>query len=374
MPVFCRPSPHFQPARCSRLAAVPLSVLFSCLASLPAAAGAAACESLAGQTLHWIVPNSPGGGYDAYSRLLQPFLEQELSATLVVENRPDAGGIVAAAAISDALPDGKTLGIINASGLLAARLDRRAPDPVTDFTVLARVLTNHSVLLTGRDSGIDSLEQLLRVAAQRPIVIGVRDAGSASVFAVPVIAGLLDMDYALVTGYVGNTARALAAIRGEVDLLVQNLDSTRRFIEDGELRPLLQVTGASTMGAAGPDDRILAGVPVLGGEDGVAQQQARLAGRSRERALQQARALAAVVDAGRLVVAPPALPDGLRRCLESAVGAVLRSPGLRAAADRAKLSIEPADATTARADIQTATASMAAFAPLVQAAMQRARR
>lgn len=342
--------------------------LIAGLASFSAAAVPAPCPSLAGETLRWIVPNSPGGGYDTYSRLIQPFLEQELRATVIIENRPDAGGLVAAAAIRDAAPDGRTIGIINAAGLLAARLDGSKLNPATDFTILARVLSNRIVLLTGRESGIDSLDQLLRVARQRPIVIGVRDAGSASIVAVPVIADLLSMDYALVTGYVGNTARVLALVRGEIDLLVQNLDSTRSFIEDGSLRPLLQVTGPRAEG-----DPILAGVPVLGGETGVAQQRASLAGKSRAQALQRADALAALVDAGRLVVAPPALPAGLRRCMEGAVGAVLRGPALRAAAERAKLRIEPANAADARAEIGPAATAMAEFAPLVRATMQRAR-
>jgi tripartite-type tricarboxylate transporter receptor subunit TctC len=228
------------------------------------------------------------------------------------------------------------------------------------------------VLLTGRESGINSLDQLLRVAGRRPIVIGVRDAGSASIVAVPVIAELLGMDYVLVTGYVGNTARILAVARGEVDLIVQNLDSTRRFIEDGTVRPLLQVTGARAGGDGNPRPHP-AGVPVLGGETGVAQERARLAGRPVEQAVKRADALAALVDAGRLVVAPRALPDHLRRCLEAAVGAVLRSPGLQAAADRTKLHIEPAGAADARADIRAAAEAMADFAPLVRATMQRAR-
>ncbi len=349
------------------------AALIAAFAGLPATAGTGGCEGLAGQRLRWIVPNSPGGGYDAYSRLIQPFLENELRTTILIENRPEAGGLVGAAAIRDAAPDGRTLGIINASGLLAARLDRRTPDPAADFTILARILTNHTVLLTGRDSAITNLRELQQVAARRPVVIGVRDAGSASIFLVPVVAALLDMDYELVTGYVGNTARALAAIRGEVDLLVQTFDSTRRFIAAGELRPLLQVTGAPEGAALGPEHDLLAGVPVLGGDDGVAVQQARRAGRSLELARRQAQALAALIDAGRLVVGPPSLPDGPRSCLESAIGAVLNSPELRSGAARAGVAIEPADAAKARADVLSAAASLAEVMPLVEAAMQRAR-
>lgn len=351
----------------------PVAGLVAALLSLTAAAGPDTCKTLKGETLRWIVPNSPGGGYDTYSRLLQPFLAEELEATIVVENQPAAGGLVAAAAIRDADPDGRTIGLINAAGLLAAQLDGSTLNPATDFTVVARILRNRIVLLTGQESGIDSLDALLRIAARRPIVIGVRDAGSASIVAVPVVAELLGMEYALVTGYVGNSARILAVVRGEVDLIVQNLDSTRQYIEDGTLRPVLQVTGALVNDQPAARDRILAGVPVLGGESGVAQQRARVAGRPVAQALKRADSLAALVDAGRLVVAPGALPDHLRRCLEEAVGTVLRSSGVKDAAERARVSIEPTGGTEALGDIKAAAAALAEFAPLVRATMERAR-
>jgi tripartite-type tricarboxylate transporter receptor subunit TctC len=349
------------------------AALIAAMPGLPAAAGSGTCAELDGATLRWIVPNSPGGGYDTYSRLLQPFLAKQLGATIVIENQPAAGGLVAAAAIRDAAPDGRTVGLINAAGLLAARLDGSTVNPATDFTVLARILRNRIVLLTGRQSGIDNLDQLLRVAERRPVVIGVRDAGSASIVAIPVIAELLGIEYELVTGYVGNSARVLAVARGEVDLIVQNLDSNRQFIQDGTVRPVLQVTGALASDDARGRDPMLAGVPVLGGETGIAQQRARLQGRSVEQALKRADSLAGLVDAGRLIVAPAALPAPIRDCLEAAVGAVLRSPGLQSAADRAGLGIEPTGAADARADIRTAAAALEAFAPLVRETMQRAR-
>ncbi len=240
-----------------------------------APAAPASCAMLSGSTMRLIVPHNPAGGYDAYARLLQPFLEKELHATIVVDNRPGAGGLIGAAAVLDAAPDGRTLGILNAAGLLAARLDQQAPDPATDFTVVARLLSNRTVLVTAQNSGVRSLDDLLRLSARRSIIIGVRDAGSASFFTVPVVASLVGLNYELVTGYDGNAARALAAIRGEVDLLVQNLDSVQRLIADGELRPLLQLAGTRPGARPGPNEALLVNVPVLDGETGVAQRRAK---------------------------------------------------------------------------------------------------
>lgn len=366
------PQRYPQPQVTARRAGLPVCVLLAVLAALPAGA-AESCGSMAGARLRWVVPNSSGGGYDGYTRLLQPHLERELGATVVVENRPDAGGVVAAALIRDAAPDGRTLGIVNAAGLLAASLDREVPDPAADFTILARIATNRTVMLAGRDSAIGNVADLLSLSARRPIVIGVRDAGSASLFAIPVVAELLGMKYALITGYVGNNARVLAAIRGDVDLLVQNLDSTRAFIESGELRPLLLLTQPSAPAAYGPDNALIAGIPALGGANGMAAERARLAGRAGEDAVQKAQALARLIDAGRLVVAPPALPDGPRRCLENALAAALASKELRTTAARARLTLDTADAVAARADVEAAAQALGQLAPIIRPALQHAR-
>jgi tripartite-type tricarboxylate transporter receptor subunit TctC len=329
------------------------------------------CPGLAGATIRWIVPSRPGGGYDAYSRLLQPFLERDLSARIVIENRPEAGGIVGALAIRDAAPDGRTLGIINASGLLAARAGHagRAPDPAGDFTILASIVSNHVVLFSGRDSGIADVDDLLRGAQARPIVAGVRDAGSSSFYALPIVASLLGFEYQLVTGYVGSAARTLAAMRGEVDVVVGHFDSVQGPVRDGELVPLLQLTAAPMSGAGSDLD-----LPRLAGPDGLARQRAAATGRSPEQAVEEAAALAALVGAGRLVVAPRELPQALAACLDATLGAILDSAELQAAAERAQLGVEPRNGREAQAEVAAGARALLYFDALIRAAVEQARR
>lgn len=325
------------------------------------------CPGLAGETVRWVVLSRPGGGYDAYSRLLQPFLEQALSLSVVIENRPEAGGIVGAMAIRDARPDGRTLGIINASGLLAANMadPGKAPDPAADFTILASIVSNQVVMFSGRDSGITDIDSLLRLSATRPIVAGVRDAGSTSFYSVPVAAAVLGFDYELVTGYVGSAARTLALMRGEVDIVVGNYDSVHGQVKAGELVPLLQLTGGGGTSALA--------VPRLAGPDGLARQRATLAGRSPEQAAEDAAALAALVGAGRLAVAPPGLPGPLAACLDAAIGQILGSAEFKVAAERARLGVDPLGGRAARADVLAAAQALARFETLVRAAVERAR-
>lgn len=325
------------------------------------------CAQLSGQAIRWILPSKPGGAFDAYSRLLQPFLEQRLAARLVIDNRPEAGGIAAALAIRDARPDGRTIGIVNAPGLLTAQMigNDSVPDPTADFTTLGRVVASDYVLFTGHDSGFSSIEALLQSADDAPILVGVRDAGSSSFLMVPLTTSLIGLNTALVTGYVGNAARTLAAMRGEVDIVIHSVDSARRYVAAGELIPLLQITG--------PTNGYDLGIPVLGGPDGVARQRAAATGRTAEQAVREAKALADIIGSGRLVVAPSGLPEPLAACLGSALIDALRSDELLAAARRAALNIAPADRNTARKDLLAAARQLAEFQPLLAAAIEQLR-
>lgn len=320
---------------------------------LPMSPLQAECAELQGDTIRWIVPNRPGGGYDAYSRLLQPFVEQSLGVTVVIENRPEAGGIIGASAIRDAKPDGKTLGLINASGLLAARaIDNPiAPDPGADYLLLARLVSNHIVMFTGRDSKVAKLQDFMQLARSRPIVVGVRDAGSTSFYSVPITADLLGFDYELVTGYVGSSARTLALIRGEVDIAIGHYDSVRGQVESGELNPLLQLTTSL--------NRPLDVAELVNQVDATRRE--------------DAEALGAIVGAGRLIVAPRDVSPVLSECMAASFVQILTSQELGVAAERAGLGINPVSGDVAMQQVREAQAAMPRFETLVKDAIRQAR-
>jgi tripartite-type tricarboxylate transporter receptor subunit TctC len=174
----------------------------------------------------------------------------------------------------------------------------------------------------------------------------------------------------VVTGYIGSTARALAVMRGEVDVIIQNLDSVRRFVDTGELVPLLQISGPT---AARQTLQLSNRVPSLGGTDGLVQQGFAVHGTAAMDAEKAAAALSVIISAGRLIVAPAGLAEPTRICLQSTVLGVLQSVELHNAADRAGLTIQAADATKAREDLQASKRHMSDFAVLVRSAIEQAR-
>lgn len=285
----------------------------------------------AGETVHWIVPSSPGGGYDTYSRLIAPFYEKHTGAEVIVQNRPGAGGRIGATKIMNATPDGSTLGILNGPGLLmAARTETPPmPNPATDFTMLGRVAQSRHIWGIAADSSLPSLAELLEAGQTRPIVFGTRGPGTLSFVDMVLASRILRLDVDIITGYGGSKDGILGVLRGEIDAVAHSHSSLLHAFESGELRPWLQISDGPIRGTERYD-----GVPWLAGPDGLAARLSELTGEDAENAAAQAQTLVELTGAGRLIAAPPGLDPELTQCMRDAVYAVLSDPEFeKAAAD-----------------------------------------
>jgi len=100
--------------------------LAAMLALATPALSAAAQESeqafFTGKTVRFVVGFGPGGGYDAYARMLAPYLSKTLGATVIVENRPGAGGLLALNGVYISPPDGLTMMIVNGTAAVYSQL------------------------------------------------------------------------------------------------------------------------------------------------------------------------------------------------------------------------------------------------------------
>src|SRR5690606_18736217 len=201
------------------------------------------CTDLEGERIRFIVPNAPGGGYDAYSRLIAPALAERLGARVRVENIEEGGGIVGAATIRGAEPDGRTIGILNGPGLLAAILagQSHVPDPTADFTVLARIARSRHVWVTAANSPLEDMDDVFELIRERPLVYATRDVASISFLSINLGAAMLDIPIEAVAGYKGSADELLALLRGDVDIMSVNYASMTAEIEGGDIKALLQI-------------------------------------------------------------------------------------------------------------------------------------
>jgi len=330
--------------------------------SRPAARQAGACAALSGARISWLVGWSPGGGYDVYSRLVEPALEAELGAEIAVENVPGAGGVVAARRLMAARPDGRTLAILNGTGLLISpsTASVETPDLLRDFTLLARIVNLQQALTVGTHLGVHRIEDLMTLGRRRPIVLGATGVSTVNALIAALVGELFAIPVRLIVGFPGTVQILASVVRGDLDGAVTN-EETQVGVRG--IVPLLRV---SAEGLHDEPDGVI--IPSLAGPGSLLDRRIDLFA-DPVKAREDVAAVEALTGVGRLVAAPPRMEDPLRRCLEQAVAAALGSSSLERDARRAGRSLVPAPASQVRTRAEQARLAVPRFAGVVQKAL-----
>jgi tripartite-type tricarboxylate transporter receptor subunit TctC len=160
----------------------PLSFLRSIAAvALFLAASGAHAQLPAGKVVHVIVPFASGGVQDILARSISNELGQALGTTVVVENRPGAGGTIANAAVAKSAPDGTTMVMSAASHTINGSLySKLSYDPIKDFTGIGHIGNASYVLIVNADVPARSVAEFIRYAKANPGKMNYATAGNGS--------------------------------------------------------------------------------------------------------------------------------------------------------------------------------------------------
>src|SRR5215469_5961957 len=140
---------------------------------------AAAQGTYPSRPVHLFVPFPPGGAVDIVARTLGDELARRWNGTMVVENRPGAGGMIATEAAAKAPPDGYTLIIVATGHALNPHLYARLPyDSFNDFTPITLIGTSPNMLLVRTDSPYRTLQDLIAAARAHPGELSFGHAGN----------------------------------------------------------------------------------------------------------------------------------------------------------------------------------------------------
>ncbi len=128
-----------------------------------------------------VVGFSAGSATDITARMIGPRLGEKWGQPVVIENRPGAGGTLAAAAVAKATPDGHTLLLISAAFAIGAVLHTQLPyDPLKDFVSVAQIGASTGALTVTPTLGVKSIQELIALARERPGKIFYGSAGAGS--------------------------------------------------------------------------------------------------------------------------------------------------------------------------------------------------
>lgn len=228
-----------------------LALASAALFSLPAMAQAGAYPS---KPIRILVPFVPGGPVDVMARVLGEQLTRTMHATVVVENRPGAGGNIGAAAVASAPADGHTLMLATGSILTIneALYPRLGFDPAKDFAPISLVGDMPLVLVVHPKSAAHNVKDLVEDARQRnaPLMLSSPGNGTTPHLAAELLRRETGAQV-LHVPYKGGAESATAILSGQVSGAIETPPSVLPHVQAGRMRALA-VAGPARL-AALPD-------------------------------------------------------------------------------------------------------------------------
>lgn len=301
----------------------------------PANAQDAEAAFFHGKTVRLTVGFGPGGGYDAYARMIAPYLSKELGASVVVENQPGAGGIAALNNVSIAPADGLHMMLVNgtAAGLSQVMGAPGVRYDLDKLTQLGTVSASPWVWLVRANSPLRTIEDVRKL--DRPLnwsasgpIDGLSDGAQVTCEA-------LRLKCKIVMGYKGSSEAGLAVARGEMDSIYVSDTSANNYVKAGDLRAMANTSRKKS--------RFFPNLPSIF---------------ETEKLTPEAEWLldfhATMEDLGRILVMPAGIPAARLAFINAAIGRTMKNPQMIAEGEKSQRYVDFIDAETTRKSIHKA--------------------
>jgi tripartite-type tricarboxylate transporter receptor subunit TctC len=277
-----------------------LALALVCLAG--AAPSGALAQSYPNKTIRLVVPFGPGGPTDVAARVASQILQAALGQSVVIENRPGAGGATGTKSVATAEPDGYTIliGTSATLGVVPALVKNPGYDPVTSFAPVAKISDSTTILVVHPSLPANSIRELIDYAKANPGKLSYASAGVGN--QTHLAAELLNARTgigAVHVPYKSGAEMVTAVLSQQVQMTFPDISILLPLIADKKLKAL-----AVTSGARHPQ---LPDVPTMG-ESGVADY---------------------VTTFWTGVIAPAGTPRDIVDKLNAALAGGLDSPGVR---------------------------------------------
>jgi tripartite-type tricarboxylate transporter receptor subunit TctC len=273
-----------------------------------------------GKLVTYIVATKPGGGYDAYARLIGKYMQKNIpGSTVIIKNVPGAGHIIGANETFMAKPDGLTIGTFN-TGLIYSQIlgQQGVKFDLTKYTWIAKANSELRVFLVGIKTPFKTIQEV--IANKEPMKIPASGVGSQDFNETLIMKEALPANFQAIPGYAGREGE-MAILRGECVGVFGSYTGLLGFIQAKECRVLLQY------GSQKAHD--LPNVPHI----------------SELNLSPKGKALADVVNninqLGRITAAPPGVPAGRAEVLIDAYKKAVTDPDLLKEAKTLGLDLDP---------------------------------
>jgi len=209
-----------------------------------------------GQPIVMVVPFAPGGNLDTVARAVAPELGAKLDRSVVIENKPGAGGVIGASMVARAAPNGHTLLVTTPNALTVAPLMVKTDYTLKDFAAVGGLGSASQVIATHPNSDLKTMRQLLDKARSQSgaVTIGHSGLGTTNHIALLRLEEAANCRFTAVP-FKGSAPAIAALLGGQIDAIIDQVTSSYSNIKAGKLIGLTVLSGER--------DRFLPDVPTL---------------------------------------------------------------------------------------------------------------
>ena len=200
---------------------------------------AAAQEALP-KLIRIVVPFAAGGSNDVIARALTGPLSKRLDASVIVENKPGAAGVIGADYVAKAPRDGSVLLLTSSSFLTAAATQQQLPyDPIAAFAPVAMIGRGPMLLVVSATTSYKSPADVVAAAREKPGVLNYGTAGVGSI--AHLTTELMDDTAKIKMTHVPYKGASLASVdlaSGQIQVMISNYSTVAPLMQNGKIRAL----------------------------------------------------------------------------------------------------------------------------------------
>ena len=202
----------------------------------------ASAQSYPTKPIKFIVPYAPGGNVDVTVRLISEPMQRILGQSVIVENRPGAGGMVGQEATLNAPADGYTIVSGAFGSLFVGPFMAGRPSMLPQFAPVSMLSTVPMVVVVPANSRFQTWQQLMAEARAKPGSVSLGHAGNGTPNHTDILRIQMNdnVTFAIVP-YRGSGLGLNDVVAGQIDGYVDQLTSSMPYIKSGKVRPLVVI-------------------------------------------------------------------------------------------------------------------------------------
>ena len=199
----------------------------------------ARADTFPSKPIRWIIPFAAGGNYDVTARIVGEAMSRHLNQTILIDNRPGAGGVLGLEVAAIAPADGYTIVMASFSVLYVSPILAGKPPMVSAFAPISLLTTVPTLVVAKTGGRFADMRALLAEAKAKPGTVTVGHSGNGTNNHVDILRlQLFDKIQFNIIPYKGSGPGINDLLAGTIDCFVDQLTSSMPHIQSGQLKPL----------------------------------------------------------------------------------------------------------------------------------------